>query len=380
MSTLLLTICGLYALFTLVLWWGWGQTPMFQPGPAADEIAPPLPRLSVIIPVRNEAANLPALLADLARQTYGNLEIIVVDDASTDDTAQLAQQFFLTTPVAGQVISLPDMPTASPKKRALTVGIAQATGSLIVTTDGDCRVGPRWLETLARFYAQTHARMICGPVTFLPETGLFDQLQTVEGASLIGSGGATLRLGLPTMCNGANLCYEKRVFTEVDGFAGTDHIASGDDEFLMHKISQYYTTERQPVRFLKSRAAIVQTGPHRSWGAFYGQRKRWASKWRAYASAGPSVVAVFVFCSNLAVLLAPVGAGLGWWNWTICLTALGIKWLPEIGFLSTVLSDLGKGQSARFIPLTQIFYSVYVVFFGLVAQRSGFVWKGRNLT
>ncbi len=382
MTIILLIICGLYAIFTLLLWYGWLKTPAFLTDglPTNNPTAVPLPRLSVVIPVRNEVANLPALLADLAQQTYTDMEVIVVDDASDDDTAWLARQFFETHALAGHVLSIPNVPTASPKKRALTAGIGLATGSLIVTTDGDCRVGPRWLETLAQCYQQTHARMICGPVTFLPETNLFDCLQTVEGASLIGSGAATLRLGLPTMCNGANLCYEKRVFIDIGGFSGSDHLASGDDEFLMHAIFKKYSTDPEPVQFLKSRDAVVQTGPHRSWLAFYGQRKRWASKWRHYASVGPSVVAVFVFLSNLAVLLAPVGAALGWWSWAMCGLALALKWLPELGFLSVVLADLGKRPVAWFIPLTQIFYSLYVVFFGLVAQRRGFVWKGRNLT
>jgi hypothetical protein len=57
-----------------------------------------------------------------------------------------------------------------------------------------------------------------------------------------------------------------------------------------------------------------------------------------------------------------------------------LKWVPEIGFLSVVLADLGKIRSARYIPVTQVVYSIYVVFFGLAAQRRGFVWKGRNLT
>ena len=52
------------------------------------------------------------------------------------------------------------------------------------------------------------------------------------------------------MCNGANLAYEKKAFNEVSGFEGIDHIASGDDMLLMHKIRKKY-----PDRFnyLKSK-------------------------------------------------------------------------------------------------------------------------------
>ena len=62
------------------------------------------PKLSVIIPARNEEDNLPLLLTDLARQSYRPLEIICVDDGSTDETARIAESFGI------KVISLRDKP------------------------------------------------------------------------------------------------------------------------------------------------------------------------------------------------------------------------------------------------------------------------------
>ena len=372
MTIFLLTVSVLYALFTTTLWLTWLRMPSFRPDDSAlnDE-----PFITVVIPVRNEAANLPALLGDLNRQTYTRFEVIVADDASTDTTLAIAQdypaRFSLTA------LPLPDTRVASPKKRAITASIAVARGTLIVTTDGDCRVGPQWLETIARFHTQTGAKLISGPVTFATEHAPSAYLQTVEGSSLIGSGACTLALGFPTMCNGANLCYEKRVFSEVGGFAGVDHLASGDDELLMHKIARQYPGG---VRFLKHAGAIVRTGPHTSWRAFYQQRKRWASKWRAYDTWGPSVLAVFIFLSNAAGPLAV----LVWWaggiSGVVAGTVVLLKVLPEFLFLRQILVFLQKKSSVGWIPLTQVLYPFYVVFFGLAAQGKGFEWKGRKLS
>ena len=77
------------------------------------------------------------------------------------------------------------------------------------------------------------------------------------------------------MCNGANLAYERKLFYEVDGFAGIDHIASGDDMLLMHKIAKKYPGK---IYYLKSVDAIVSTHPMQSWKQFFNQRIRWASK------------------------------------------------------------------------------------------------------
>ena len=372
MTIFLLAVSLLYALFTITLWVTWLRMPAFE----AESNQPDGPFITVIIPVRNEADNIANLLNDLSEQTYARFEVIVADDSSTDDTLRIVTEYAGKAPFALRPLPLTDQRTASPKKRAITQSIALATGNLIVTTDGDCRVGPRWLASLAAFYQQTGAKLISAPVTFTAERSVFDSLQTVEFSSLIGTGACTLTLGYPTMCNGANLCYEKRVFAEVGGFAGVDHLASGDDEFLMHKIAARYP---DGVQFLKSADVIVRTQAHQSWGAFYNQRKRWASKWKAYESYLPSLLAVFVFLSNAAPIIALAGWLSGFLNGSMTLLVIGLKAVPEFLFLRQVLVFLQKKSSVGVIPLTQLVYPLYVLFFGLVAQGKGYKWKGRNL-
>lgn len=372
MTCFLLAVSLLYALFTLTLWVIWLRMPSVQ----LEARQPDGPSITVVIPVRNEAENIQHLLDDLSQQTYPKFEVIVADDSSTDNTLSIIQTYASKSTFPLRPLPLTDERTASPKKRAISQSITLATGDLIVTTDGDCRVGPNWLAAIAAFYEETGAKLISGPVTFTPEHTIFDSLQTVEFASLIGSGACTMAIGRPTMCNGANLCYEKQVFLEVGGFAGVDHLASGDDEFLMHKIAVQYPDK---IRFLKRADAIVRTQSHKSWNAFYNQRKRWASKWRMYQSWGPTALAVFVFLSNAAPVVAVAGWLLGFINGTMVLTVIGLKVLPEFLFLRQVLVFLQKKSSVAAIPLTQLIYPFYVVFFGLAAQGKGYRWKGRNL-
>ncbi|GAB4052617.1 glycosyltransferase family 2 protein [Spirosoma litoris] len=376
MTFFLLTVSLLYALFTLTLWVAWLRIPSVLPQPIETD-ATTLPFITVVIPVRNEAKHIENLLADLNWQSYRHFEVIVADDSSTDATLSIVQQYAQRASFTLRPLALANEKTASPKKRAITQSIRLAAGDLIVTTDGDCRVGPNWLKAIASFYQQTGARLISGPVTFTTEQGIFDSLQTVEFSSLIGTGACTLSLGFPTMCNGANLCYVKEIFTEVGGFAGVDHLASGDDEFLMHKIAARYP---DGVRFLKSEEAIVRTQPHRSLRAFYNQRKRWASKWRAYESYLPSLLAIFVFLSNSVPVVAIVGWLAGFLNGNTALVVVGLKAVPEFLFLRQILVFLQKKISVRVIPLTQLIYPLYVIFFGLAAQGKGYVWKDRKLS
>lgn len=379
-------LISLYALACFWLCWQWLRIPN------RPTLSVPVPlhfKVSVIIPVRNEAANIGVLLDDLGKQSLPqkHVEVIIVDDASTDSTAEIVIHYKSLNEIDLKLISLADVPVSSPKKRAITEALKIASGQLIVTTDGDCRVGERWLETIVQTYLQTGAKFISGPVTFLNKTpsltgegwdgptlgGVF---QTIEFSSLIGTGGCLLESGHPTMCNGANLAYERTAFEEVGGYAGVDHIASGDDEFLLQKIHLKYGNH---ICFLKHKDAIVQTQPQENWQAFYRQRIRWASKWAVNRRAATMLVAIFIFLANLItlfVLAASIRENMTNIGFN---TILIIKYLPEFLFLSLIIRFLGKKRLLVYIPLVQLFYPLYVLFFGLTAQRKGYEWKGRRL-
>ncbi|MCF0062290.1 glycosyltransferase [Dyadobacter chenwenxiniae] len=334
--------------------------------------------ISVIIPVRNEADNIGLLLNDLDKQHFPHeqFEVLIMDDNSTDRTAAIVQALAANSQVNLHLIALPGTATTSPKKRAIETAVARAKGNLIVTTDGDCRVESGWLQSIAACYAATNAKLISAPVTFADEKSVTDHLQTVEFASLIGSGGSAIGAGYPSLCNGANLAYEKSAFIEVGGFEGVRHIASGDDEFLMHKIADRYP---DGVHFLKDARAIVTTKAHDNWQAFFGQRKRWASKWKHYQSKTPLFLAIYIFTCNLSLIISGLLYAVGLVDGYVFLSLLSAKCLPEWLFLGSVLSFLKKPGSIPYIPITQIIYPFYVCFFGLAAQNPAYEWKGRKL-
>lgn len=107
-------------------------------------------RVSVIIPARNEEKNLPHLLASLMAQTYKPYEIIVVDDASSDRTAEIARGFGVT------LVGNPELPEGwTGKNWAVWNGYLKATGDIFVFLDSDIRLAPRGLELLLRNRART---------------------------------------------------------------------------------------------------------------------------------------------------------------------------------------------------------------------------------
>ena len=93
--------------------------------------------------------------------------------------------------------------------------------------------------------------------------------------TLQGITGASVYKKFHSMCNGANLAYEKKAFNDAGGFEGIDNIASGDDMLLMHKIQKIYPDR---IKYLKSADVVVQTQPQETLKDFMNQRIRWASK------------------------------------------------------------------------------------------------------
>lgn len=335
-------------------------------------------KLSVIIPVRNESTNIIALLEDLDQQSYPTelFEVIVVDDHSEDETAALVQAFANQASITVRLLQLKHYDKLYLKKAAVQKGVELATGELLVFTDGDCRVQPNWLSLFAHTYQTEQAVFISGPVSFRDTISLFEKMQLVEFASLIGIGGASIALGKPNMCNGANLAYTKAAFQEINGFAGNEGVASGDDEFILHKLSEHYPTK---ITFLKNAEAIVYTNARKTLSSFISQRVRWASKWRSYTKLNVQLVALTVFMVNLLLFLAISAVIVGWlplWLFILAYVAkLGVDFL----FLSRILAFLGKQKYKLYILPLQLVYIPYVLVTALAGLFGRYTWKGRTL-
>lgn len=377
----LLLITGLYAIMTLTLLIGWIRMEGFSMG--CHET--PTTKITVIIPVRNEAKWLPQLLQDLENQNFPTklLQIIIANDGSTDETEAIIKLHQYDSRFQWQLFDIEQDTNYSPKKRAISQAMVHAQGELIVSTDGDCRVGVNWLRTIESFYRKTQAKLISSPVTFVQTQignhslrNLFTHLQTIEFASLVGTGAVSMFLKKPNMCNGANLAYSKEAFEEVGGFAGSEQVASGDDEFLMHKIFARYPDQ---VFFLKSAQAVVSTQVNSTWQDFYQQRKRWASKWKFYQNWQVSALAIFIFTVNFGLLIGVFGGLFGLFEWRIIFYQIVLKCTFEFIFLGNILRFFGHLRSIKWILLAQFMYPFYVSLFALVAQYRGYTWKGRNL-
>ena len=337
--------------------------------------AMPAPLFSILIAARNEAANLPNLLRDLAAQILpaARFEVLIADDHSTDATAALVTAAAQQTGFSLRLISLPAVKVG--KKAALLAALQVTRAPWLVCTDADCRLGPGWLAAYANLLTKHPlANFISGPVLLTGPATFWHTLVGLEFAGLVGVGAACLARQQPTMCNGANLAYRRAAFEAVGGFTDNAHLASGDDEFLLHKIHAAFAGT---AYFLADAAAIARTAAPLTLRALLRQRVRWASKWRHYHSAAPRRLALLVLGANVA-LAAGIGAGLIWpalWPWV--LAAWVLKLGADAWFLVPVLRFFEQRQWLWGLLPLQILYAPYALAVGAAGWRGGYEWKGR---
>jgi cellulose synthase/poly-beta-1,6-N-acetylglucosamine synthase-like glycosyltransferase len=355
----------------------WTQIPFFS----ADR-RPLHTRISVLVPARNEAVNIARCIESLAQQSYPRhlYEVIVIDDHSTDGTGDIVRA--LNFPgLKVRCLRLADIlgegGGRAYKKRAIESGIAAAAGDLIVTTDADCWFDPDWLATLAAFYEETGARFIAAPVRIVGRPSFLTVFQTLDFISLQGITGASVYKRIHSMCNGANLAYEKSAFVEVGGFRGIDAIPSGDDMLLMHKI---FTEYPDKVFFLKSKAAIVSTRPETTLNRFIHQRVRWSSKADRYDDKRIFRVLLLVYLVNLMfVLLAVAACWKSWWLWLLVI-GLVAKTMVEFPFVYPVARFFDQQALMRWFPLLQPLHILYTVVIGFMGKFGSYRWKDRKIT
>jgi cellulose synthase/poly-beta-1,6-N-acetylglucosamine synthase-like glycosyltransferase len=333
-------------------------------------------QFTVIIPARNEAANIKACVDSIIAQDYPKdaFEIIVIDDFSEDDTAfivqALSQQFSQV-----RLLQLKDHckegETLAYKKKAIEIAVSLAKGDWILTTDADCIVPKKWLLLYNAYIQQHQPCFVAAPVMFIKTSGVLNQFQVLDFLALQGITAAAVGAGKHSMSNGANLGFEKTAFIAVGGYQGVDHIASGDDMFLMHKMKQ---TLHKPVGYLFHPDAIVLTAAMDTWKGFIMQRIRWASKARYYDDRSITMVLTLVYLFNLSfVCLALMG------SWSSLIIALGFKTFFELYFLDPVARFFKLQPELRYFVFYQPIHIVYNIAAGLFGQLKTYSWKGRKV-
>jgi cellulose synthase/poly-beta-1,6-N-acetylglucosamine synthase-like glycosyltransferase len=380
----------LWRVWWVVLWWivygyflwRWRPREVREEAPApkeategyfhTEDFAERTLSVSILIPVRNEAGGLSRLLETLEKESFPILEVLIIDDHSTDGTAQVIEawrsrmrfpMYYLENAGIG-------------KKAALLTGLRAARGEIIVTLDADTVPEKGALERLVRPFCSPAVQMSAAYVRFW-DGAAYSQgdfwrqfllaFQALEMAGILALTAGSWQRGEPLTVNGAFLAYRREAFEAVGGWGSAPH-PGGDDEFLMRRIYQRYGAAA-----LVFSGAVAETRPALSWSEFWHQRRRWLSKER-YAPL--SLTQAGLLLLGLTHLL--------FWGLLFYSPTWAIAHLIVTGLLQA--SIIEAGRRAMKLPATlwawyglaQLWYPIYVVALGILLWKREFQWRGRK--
>ncbi|MCF8306383.1 MAG: glycosyltransferase [Ignavibacteriales bacterium] len=326
------------------------------------------PTISILVAARNEENNIIACLESLDRLDYdrSKLEIIIIDDHSTDKTAELVRKFIEGKEYFRTMSPEKNLGHLKGKANALANALKTAKGEIILTTDADCAVSADWAKTMTSYFTGNVA-MVGG---YTNQTGAapFLEMQSLDFIYLLAVAAGTMNLGKPLSCIGNNMAYRRSVYEEVGGYEAIPFSVTEDFKLLM----AMYNLKKYKFISPLDKGTLVTSMPCENLSSLVRQKKRWGVGGLDSDLSGFTVLS-FGFLAHAGILLLPL-----FFSWTVFAFTL-IKFFADYIFLQYFHRKLElKFKLSGFITF-QIYFIIYVILLplSLIFSRK-VVWKGRE--
>ena len=256
--------------------------------------------VSVVICAHNEEENLKQNLPKILVQEYGEFEVLVVDDHSTDGTKKVLEVHSRQFPRL-RALNFEAEKKSRGKKEALMFGIENARYPYMVFTDADCAPATKgWLGTMCSQFDRKEIALGVSPYIFKDSiAGRLTRWETFLTSQQYLS---FAKAGIPYMGVGRNLAYTKDVYERSSKMKDHLHLPSGDDDLLISEVAQ----AQNVAVILDSNASTYSDAPEtlKQW---WGQKRRHLSTSYHY-KAGPAFFLAMFGISQLGfyALLIPV--------------------------------------------------------------------------
>ena len=262
-----------------IIFWGiiFARLAWYKPKEIVDA---PEHWVSVIICAKNEAENLRNYLPKILKQNYKKYEVIVVDDASTDDTPKVLKQLEETYKKLKTVTIKPEEKLSLGKKNALSIGIKASQYDILLLTDADCYpTSQNWLRHMQSL-AHGEIEIVFGYGPYEKNNNFLNKIIQFETTHTAIQYLSLALWGLPYMGVGRNLLYNKNLYFENQGFAKHKHIASGDDDLFINEVA---TTKNTAICI--SKEAFMYSKPKTNYKNYNVQKNRHFSTAKHYKPA-----------------------------------------------------------------------------------------------
>lgn len=255
--------------------------------------------VSVIVCAKNEAENLRRFLPAILEQNYPNFEVILINDASVDETLEVMEEFQLKDNRVKLVNVQNNEAFWGKKKYALTLGIKKARSPYLLFTDADCTPETEfWIENMTAHFEEKKSIILGYGGYFKNKISLLNKLIRYETLFTAIQYFSYAKWGLPYMGVGRNLAYTSTEFYEQNGFATHLHIRSGDDDLF---VNQAATKENTAICY--DSRAITRSVPNSSFKEWFEQKRRHISTSILYKPEHKALLGTFYLSQILFWLL-----------------------------------------------------------------------------
>jgi hypothetical protein len=324
--------------------------------------------VSVVIPARDEPATLPRLLASLAASSVCPLEVIVVDDESSDATALVARAG------GARVIATPPRPQGwLGKTWACQTGLAAAKGAHVLLLDADVWLEPNALTALLAAYGPGDV-----PISVLPYHAIsagYEQLTLFFNTLAFGVCGAGLPHPYGNALFGPTILVSRASLDAVGGYTGVrSNIV--DDVALGHR---FIAAGRRPKLFAGRGAVSIRMYA----GGFDKVVEGWSKNAALGALMTPWPLRVAATLWGLGCVLAPVDVVValarGAWATAGLAAASYLIWAVELARIARWIGDYRWTTVAAYPVALAVFVGVFVRSAWRRLTRRPVRWKGRDI-
>lgn len=305
--------------------------------------------ISVIVCAKNEADNVIQYIPLLAEQDYPDFEIILIDDASSDNTLEIFEEFEKQYSNVKLVKVQNNEAFWGNKKYALTLGIKASKKDYLLFTDADCYPATKdWITTMSsQFTMQKTIVLGYGAYEKIANSFLnkIIRFETMLSAIQYFS---WAKMGHPYMGVGRNLAYKKEEFFNVNGFISHIQIRSGDDDLFINQVATNKNTTIccLPESFTYSKAKT-------SFKDWFNQKRRHISTSRFYKSFDKLQLTLF-YISQLLFLLLAIVLLIFQYQWILVLSIIGFRYLFTWITLGIASRKLKEKDIIYWFPIIEI--------------------------
>lgn len=305
--------------------------------------------ISVIVCAKNEEENVKNFLPLLLEQDYYDFEIVLIDDASSDETLDYFE--ILEKEHANVKLVKVENNEAfwGNKKYALTLGIKAAKNEYLLFTDADCYpTSKHWILNMSSQFTM-HKTIILGygayekiPNSFLNKIIRFETLLTATQYF------AWAKIGKPYMGVGRNLAYKREEFFKVNGFIDHMKIRSGDDDLFINQAASKANTT---ICYLPD--SFTYSKPKTSFKEWFAQKRRHVSTAKNYKLFDRNQLALF-YCSQILFFILPIILLAFEFQWILVLSLIGFRYIVAWSTMGFAAGKLKEKDVMYWFPIIEI--------------------------